>query len=218
MANVWHTWDKLKSCQFQPFLCGFPALRCHPGLLTPPISSSLINLSSSLAFGSVLGRDWSGVAGEEIICSVKGTPGVLDIITCLPSHPTWQTSGKGCFRASLGALLQPHVLAALFTSAKPSAFVIPALKSVQVPFLLPSVLWHLPLFIKPLKRFSFLVFKELIYLACVVFYFYHSWVVSFMQDCICSPVTLILRSNRDRKTHWYGIKKQCTPKDDMEVY
>lgn len=95
-----------------------PCPRCHPDLLTLPVSSSLINLSSSLAFGSVLGRDWSGVAGEEIICSLKATPGVLDVITCLPSHPTWQTSGKGCLRASLGALLQPHVLAALFTSSK----------------------------------------------------------------------------------------------------
>lgn len=128
----------------------------------------------------MLGRGWSGVAGEEIIRSLKATPGVWDVITCLPSHPAWQTSGKGCLGASLGTLLQPHVLAALFTSAKPSAFVIPALKSLRVPFLLSSVLWHLPLFIKPLRSFHFLVLKELIYLACIVFYFYCSWIVSFM--------------------------------------
>lgn len=105
--------------------------RGHPSLLPPPISSSPISLwpLALCEGGSIL--EWQG---RKSFAVWKPLQVIWVWSPACPLPTPWQTSAKGCPRASQAALLQPHFLAALFTSAEPSVLVIPTLRVWGSPF------------------------------------------------------------------------------------
>lgn len=143
-----------------------------PSQLThAPISSFLINLSSSLAFGLVLGKTGVGWR-EETICGLTATPGVFDVLPHLPTPPTLGTSGEGCLWDSFWICFwslksRPHPL-----PRQNSASLFQALMFYWSQFLSVSfVFWPLSPFIETFRRSHCVVLRELIDLVFLVFVF-----------------------------------------------
>lgn len=180
-----------------------------PSQLThAPLSSFLLNLSSSLAPGLVLGETGVG-RREEIICGLTASPGVFDVLPHLPAPPALGTSGEGwlwdsswiCFWSLKS---RPHPL-----PHQNSASLFQALRFYWSQFLSVSfVFWPLPLFIETFRRFCCAVLRELVDLVFLVFVsnLGKQWVSNKIVFAFSNP--LISRPNRKmERSFWCGIKK-----------
>lgn len=136
-----------------------------------PTAISLINLSSSLAFGLVLGEIGVGWPGTKSFAVWQLFQVFLIWCPTCPLVPLWGPQGKDAFgtypgfafRASCpGRALylsrNQHLDFMLWGSACPSSFLSRSCSSTS-------------LFIKPFRRFHCLVLRELIYFVFLVFVF-----------------------------------------------
>lgn len=154
-------WGSTEVCQVRLHLCLLPLPHSASQPNSCPASSVLTHLYSPLAFGSV--EEWWQSAGarEEIICSLKTTPGILNVVVHLLSPRSLKTSGERClWDASLNSLLEPQVWAAPSTSTELSVLVISAVKFCWSFFLSVSFMLWLSSLIKPFRRFYFLVLRN----------------------------------------------------------